>query len=64
MNIREESRPGMGCMKVTEENREREQRMLHAKHLWQYWSIVILGIWMIAVPLTSRYQFNPVEPAG
>lgn len=40
---------------------------LHAHHmqtLWVYWALVILGIWMIASPLTFDYGKGTVNPAG
>lgn len=43
------------------------QEMLHMHHmqtLWVYWTIVLLGIWMIMSPLTFDYGKNPVDPSG
>ncbi|MBU2045909.1 MAG: SPW repeat protein [Bacteroidetes bacterium] len=38
--------------------------MHHSNTLWVYWTIVLLGVWMIASPLTFDYAKNVVEPSG
>lgn len=46
---------------------EQRQHMLHMHHmqtLWIYWTIILLGVWMIVSPLTFDYGKNPVEPSG
>ena len=43
------------------------QEMLHMHHmqtLWIYWTIILLGIWMVVSPLTFDYGKNPVQPSG
>lgn len=48
-------------------DREQRKQMLHRHHaqtLWVYWSLVMLGIWMIASPLTFAYDIQTVEPSG
>lgn len=42
------------------------KQMLHMHHmqtLWIYWTLVVLGIWMIASPLTFDYAKGTVSPA-
>ncbi|MEX2592019.1 MAG: vitamin K epoxide reductase family protein, partial [Anditalea sp.] len=46
---------------------DQRKEMLHMHHmqtLWIYWTLVILGIWMVASPLTFDYGKNVVEPGG
>lgn len=43
------------------------KEMLHMHHmqtLWIYWTLVILGVWMVASPLTFDYGKSVVEPSG
>ena len=50
-----------------EMNMEQRHEMLHMHHmqtLWIYWTIVLLGIWMVISPLTFDYGKNSVEPSG
>lgn len=46
---------------------EQRQEMLHMHHmqtLWIYWTIVLLGAWMVMSPLTFDYGKNTVQPGG
>lgn len=46
---------------------EQRQKMLvahHQKTLWVYWTVILLGIWMIASPFTFDYGNNTVQPSG
>jgi hypothetical protein len=46
---------------------DQRKEMLHMHHmqtLWIYWTLVMLGIWMVASPLTFDYGKNVVEPSG
>lgn len=46
---------------------QQRQEMLHMHHmqtLWIYWSIILLGAWMVISPFTFDYGKNPVEPSG
>jgi len=36
----------------------------HKQTLWVFWTVVLLGFWMIASPLTFDYGKNVVEPSG
>lgn len=38
--------------------------MHHHKTQWVYWSIILLGIWMILSPLTFNYGIGVVTPTG
>lgn len=39
-------------------------RMHHQKTLWIYWTIVMLGVWMMAAPVTFDYATATTTPAG
>lgn len=46
---------------------EQRREMLHMHHmqtLWIYWTIILLGVWMVVSPLTFDYGKNPVQPGG
>lgn len=46
---------------------QQRHEMLHMHHmqtLWIYWTIVLLGVWMVVSPLTFDYGKGTVEPAG
>ncbi|MGK7392885.1 MAG: vitamin K epoxide reductase family protein, partial [Candidatus Cyclobacteriaceae bacterium M2_1C_046] len=45
-------------------DREMMLRMHHKQTLWVYWTIILLGLWMIMMPATFDYGKNIVEPAG
>ncbi len=51
-------------MKMGDEQRREMLHMHHMQTLWIYWTIIILGAWMIASPLTFDYGANPVQPSG
>ncbi len=36
----------------------------HQKTLWIYWSLIILGFWLILTPLTFSYDVGVVSPSG
>jgi len=36
----------------------------HEQTLWIYWSLIILGFWLIFSPLTFSYDIGVVEPSG
>ncbi len=54
----------MGAMKISADDRMKMLKDHHKQTLWAFWVIVLLGIWMIASPLTFDYGKNTVEPAG
>lgn len=51
-------------MMMSNEQRKEMLHMHHMQTLWIYWTLVILGIWMVASPLTFDYGKNVVEPSG
>jgi hypothetical protein len=54
----------MGAMKMSADDRMKMLKDHHKQTLWVYWVIVLLGLWMIASPLTFDYGINVVAPAG
>ncbi len=43
------------------------EKMLHSHHeqtLWIYWTIILLGFWLLVSPLTFSYGKNIVQPSG
>lgn len=36
----------------------------HEKTLWIYWSLIILGLWLLSTPLTFNYDIGIVSPSG
>lgn len=53
-----------GGMKTDSGQRREMLNMHHSNTLWIYWSLVMLGVWMVASPLTFNYAKNVVEPSG
>ena len=46
---------------------EKRMQMLHMHHmqtLWIYWTLIILGIWLVLSPLTFSYGKSIVMPSG
>jgi len=39
-------------------------RMHHRKTLWIYWTIVMLGFWMMVAPLSFDFGTAAVTPPG
>lgn len=54
----------MGAMKMSAGDRLKMLKDHHKQTLWVFWTIVLLGFWMIASPLTFDYGKNVVEPSG
>ncbi|HAC15049.1 MAG TPA: vitamin K epoxide reductase [Bacteroidetes bacterium] len=54
----------MSAMKMSAEDRMKMLNDHHKQTLWVYWTVVLLGLWMIASPLTFDYGKNVVEPSG
>lgn len=43
------------------------KEMLHSHHdqtLWVYWTLILLGFWLISTPLTFSYDVGVVSPSG
>ena len=51
-------------MKMSHDERMHMMQMHHTQTLWIYWTIVILGCWLMLSPLTFSYAKGTVEPAG
>lgn len=50
-------------------NMDKEERlkMLHKHHeqtLWIYWTLILLGFWLVLFPFTFSYSVGTVEPSG
>ncbi len=47
-------------------SREQRLRMHHRQTLWVYWSLVLLGFWMLAAPFTLGHgnEAQWVDPSG
>jgi len=54
----------MGSMKMSMDDRMEMLKKHHKQTLWVFWTVVLLGFWMIASPLTFDYGKNVVEPSG
>lgn len=54
----------MGAMNMSAQDRMKMLKDHHKQTLWVYWVILLLGLWMIASPLTFDYGKNVVAPAG
>ena len=39
-------------------------KMHHQQTLWIYWTLVLLGFWMVLSPLTFDYEKAVIEPSG
>jgi uncharacterized membrane protein len=39
-------------------------RMHHKQTLWVYWTVVLLGFWMVSFPFTFEYGTASVQPSG
>ena len=51
-------------MGMSHEDRLHMLRMHHQQTLWIYWTVVLLGFWMVLSPLTFQYGKAMVEPSG
>lgn len=36
----------------------------HAKTLWVWWSVILLGLWVVVAPITFGYGTGVVQPSG
>lgn len=55
---------GYGDEDLSSEQRRQMQHMHHRQTLWVYWSLIMLGVWMVMSPLTFSYAVGTVEPSG
>src|SRR5919106_3888917 len=51
-------------MEMSHEHRLEMLKMHHQQTLWIYWTLVLLGFWMLLSPLTFDYGKAVVEPSG
>lgn len=58
--IRGVSRPEMN------HNKSKAEMLIdhHQKTLWVYWTLIILGFWLISTPVTFNYSIGVVSPSG
>ena len=48
-------------------DKQKRKKMLHMHYmqtLWIYWTIIMLGVWMLLSPFTFSYSVGTVEPSG
>lgn len=48
-------------------DREKRMKMLkkhHEQTLWVYWTIILLGFWLLIFPFTFSYSVGVVDPSG
>ncbi len=65
MGSRSVTRPMMDM--ETDHQQEDRMQLLHMHHmqtLWVYWSLIILGVWLIVSPFTFNYEKSVVLPSG
>lgn len=55
---------GYGDEDLSPQQRQKMQQMHHKQTLWIYWTLIILGFWMVLSPLTFSYAVGTVEPSG
>lgn len=54
----------MQGMEMSMDQRKQMLNMHHMQALWIYWTVILLGFWMIFSPLTFSYAKGIVEPSG
>ncbi len=54
----------MDDMKMSKDDRKEMLHHHHMQTLWVYWTIILLGVWMILAPLTFSYSNGIVQPSG
>lgn len=53
-----------GDMSMSDEDRLEMLKMHHRQTLWIYWTLIVLGFWMVLSPFTFDYGKGLVEPSG
>lgn len=56
-----ETHGGHGGM--SDEDRREMVREHHRKTLWIYWTLILLGLWILTSPFTFGYADHPLQPA-
>jgi hypothetical protein len=51
-------------MKMSTHDRKEMLHHHHMQTLWVYWTIILLGAWMVLSPLTFSYGVSVVSPSG
>ena len=64
MHAHEHMDMDMGAMKMSDDDRMEMLKKHHKQTLWVFWTMILLGFWMISSPLTFDYGKNVVEPSG
>lgn len=66
MSGRGQARPGPmgGSMDMDAEHRAHVLRKHHRRTQWVYWTVILLGVWMMAAPASLAGHGGLVEPAG
>lgn len=54
----------MDSMKMSDDMRTKMLHQHHKQTLWVYWTVVLLGFWMVTFPLTFDYSVGTVQPSG
>ncbi len=49
---------------MTDADRMEMMKKHHRQTLWVWWSIILLGVWLMTFPATFGYAVGVVEPAG
>lgn len=62
------TRPQMEMESGHHEMNSDERRQMNVVHhrqtLWVWWTVILLGVWMVAAPATFGYGADPAGPAG
>ncbi len=53
-----------GHHEMTAEKRMEMLKMHHMQTLWIYWTLILLGVWMVLAPLTFSFENTVVNPSG
>ena len=53
-----------GGMEMSPEARRKMLETHHRRTLWVWWTVVLLGVWMLVTALTFDYGLNPAQPSG
>jgi uncharacterized membrane protein len=64
MGERGVTRMAHGDHPMSEADREHMRAEHHKKTLWVWWTLVLLGLWMVVAPLTLDYGRSPAVPPG
>ena len=51
-------------MEMSHEDRLEMLKMHHQQTLWIYWTLILLGVWVVLSPVTFGYDKALVEPSG